>query len=144
MEAKKGDKVKVHYTVKEASGEVIESSDNTMPLEFTIGEGNVIPGFENGVIGMKIDDSKTVNVPCDQAYGARDEKKTFEFPKKSTPADFDPGIGNMVQLHRPDGKAFSVKVLEERETGYLMDANHPLAGKDLIFDLKLVDITQLA
>jgi peptidylprolyl isomerase len=140
LEAKKGDRVKVHYTVKESTGEVIESSDNTMPLEFTIGEGTVIPGFENGVTGMKVNTTRTVNIPCDEAYGPRDETKTFEFPRKSTPTDFDPRIGDMVQLHRPDGKAFSVKVLEKRDTGFLMDANHPLAGKDLIFDLKLVDI----
>ena len=140
MEAKKGDKVKVHYTVKESNGEVIESSDKTMPLEFTIGEGAVIGGFENGVIGMKANDSKTINLKCDDAYGPRDDKKTFEYAKKNTPVDFDPRIGDMVQLHRPNGKAFSVKVLEKRNTGYLMDANHPLAGKDLIFDLKLVAI----
>jgi peptidylprolyl isomerase len=140
LEAKKGNRVKVHYTVKESNGEVIESSDNTMPLEFAIGEGRVIPGFENGVTGMKVDETKTVNVPCEDAYGARDDTKTFEFARKNSPTDFDPRIGDMVQLHRPDGKAFSVKVLEKRETGFLMDANHPLAGKDLIFDLKLVEI----
>lgn len=140
MEAKKGDKVKVHYTVKESSGEVIESSDESMPIEFTIGEGNVIPGFENGIIGMKVNDTKTIDVPCDEAYGQRDEKKTFEFPKKSAPQDFDPRIGDMVQLHRPDGKSFAVKVLDKSDTGFQMDANHPLAGKDLIFDLKLIDI----
>ncbi len=140
MEAKSGDKVKVHYTVKESNGEVIESSDNTMPIEFTIGEGAVISGFESGIVGMKESDTKTINIKCDDAYGPRDETKTFEYARKNTPVDFDPRIGDMVQLHRPDGKAFSVKVLEKRDTGYLMDANHPLAGKDLIFDLKLVAI----
>ncbi len=142
MEAKKGNKIKVHYTVKEATGEEIESSYDTMPIEFIIGEGGVIPGFENGVIGMKENETKTINVPCDEAYGPRDETKTFEFSNKSTPPDFDPRIGDMVQLHRPDGKAFSVKVLEKRSTGYLMDANHPLVGKDLIFDLKLIEIIE--
>ncbi len=140
MEAKEGNKVQVHYTVKETSGEEIESSYDTIPIEFIIGEGNVIAGFEKGVMGMKEDETKTINVPCDEAYGPRDDSKTFEFSNKNTPQDFDPRIGDMVQLHRPDGKAFSVKVLEKRETGYLMDANHPLAGKDLIFDLKLVAI----
>ena len=140
MESKKGDKVKVHYTVKESSGEIIESSDSSIPMEFIIGEGGVIPGFEKGVIGMKVNDTKMLNIPCDEAYGPRDETKTFEFARKNAPQEFDPRIGDLVQLHRPDGKAFSVTVLDKTETGFLMDANHPLAGKDLIFELKLVAI----
>lgn len=140
MKAKTGDRVKVHYTLKDSNGDVVESSEKEMPLEFTIGEGNVIPGFENGIIGMQVNDKNTVNIPSDEAYGPRDETKTFEFGKKNAPQDFDPRIGDMVQLHRPDGKAFAVKVLDKTDTGFLMDANHPLAGKDLIFDLRLIEI----
>lgn len=140
MKAKIGDKVKVHYTLKDSKGKIIESSENEMPIEFVIGEGSVIPGFENGIIGMQVDDKKTVNIPSDKAYGPRDETKTFEFGKKNAPQDFDPRIGDMVQLHRPDGKAFAVKVIDKTDTGFLMDANHPLAGKDLTFDLRLVEI----
>ncbi len=142
MEAKIGDKVKVHYTLKEVDGNIIESSDETMPMEFTIGDDNVIPGFEKGIIGMKVNETKTVNVPCDEAYGQRDETRVFEYPKSSAPQYFDPRVGDMAQLHRPNGKAFSVKVLKKTETSFLMDANHPLVGKDLIFDIKLIAITE--
>jgi len=140
LKAKKGDIVKVHYTLKDSNGEVIESSEKAVPIEFTIGEGSVIPGFENGIVGMQVNDIKTVDIPSDEAYGPRDETKTFEYAKKNAPNDFDPRIGDIVQLHRPNGKAVAVKVLDKTTTGFLMDANHPLAGKDLTFDLQLVEI----
>ena len=140
MQAKKGDKVKVHYTLKAESGEVIESSAATVPMEFTIGEGKVIPGFENGVIGMKSGDSKTINVPTDEAYGQREEKKIFEFSKERAPQGFEPKIGQVVQMHAPDGTSFPVTVTGFTENGFQMDANHPLAGKNLVFDLTLIEI----
>ncbi len=140
MHAKIGDKVKVHYTLKAADGEVIDSSVNASPLEFTLGEGKLIPGFEKGIIGMTPNDSKTITVPPEEAYGHRKEKMVFEFSRENAPEGFDPQIGQLVQLHRPDGNSFKVTVLGITEKGFKMDANHPLAGKDLIFDLELVEI----
>jgi len=140
MQAKNGDKVKVHYTLKDVTGNVVESSVNSMPIEFTIGEGRVIAGFEKNVIGMNPKDTKTVTIPPEDAYGTREEKKVFEFDKKNAPGDFEPQIGQSIQMHRPDGKSFVVTVLGRTDKGFKMDANHPLAGKELIFDLELVEI----
>lgn len=140
MKAKKEDKVKVHYTLKLGNDEVVESSVGVKPLEFTIGEGKMIPGFENGIIGMTSGQSKTINIPSGKAYGPHDEKKVFEFDKSRMPKGFEPQIGQTVQLHRPDGKPFPVTVIGFTEKGFKMDANHPLAGKDLTFDLELVKI----
>ena len=142
MPVKKGDKVKVHYTLKDVKGNVVETSTNTNPFEFTIGEGKIIPGFEKNVMGMKPKDTKTIKIPPEDAYGSHDEKKVFEFDKNKAPGNFDPQIGQSVQLHRPDGNAFVVTVVGRTEKGYMMDANHPLAGKELIFDLELLEIVK--
>lgn len=142
MPAKKGDKVKVHYTLKDIKGDVVESSVNSIPIEFTIGEGKVITGFEKNIIGMEPNDRKTVTIPPEDAYGLREEKKVFEYDKKNAPGDFEPQIGQSIQMHRPDGKSFVVTVLSRTDKGFMMDANHPLAGKELIFDLELVEIVK--
>lgn len=142
MPAKKGDKVKVHYTLKDTNGTLVESSVNSSPIEFTIGEGKVIAGFEKNVVGMKPKDTKTVTIPPEDAYGAREEKKVFEYDKKNAPENFEPQVGQSIQMHRPDGKSFVVTVLRRTEKGFKMDANHPLAGKELVFDLELVEIVK--
>jgi len=142
MPAKKGDKVKVHYTLKDMNGTVVESSVKSVPIEFTIGEGKVIAGFEKKIIGMEPQDTKTVTIPPEDAYGTRDEKKVFEFDKKNAPGDFEPQVGQSIQMHRPDGKSFVVTVLSRTDKGFMMDANHPLAGKELVFDLELVEIVK--
>ncbi len=113
MQAEKGNKVKVHYTLKNNDGDVIESSKNEVPIEFVIGDNNVIPGFEKGILGMKVDETKTVTVPVEDGYGPRDEKKTFEFGKENAPGNFEPQVGQMVQLHRPDGQAVTVTVMSK-------------------------------
>jgi FKBP-type peptidyl-prolyl cis-trans isomerase 2 len=138
--AKKGGTVKVHYTLKNEGGEILESSKETMPLEFIIGEGKVVPGFEKGIIGMKSGESKTITVPEEEGYGHYEEKKIFEFPKERVPNDFDPSIGQSVQLYAPDGAGFLVTVLEKTDKGFKMDANHPMAGKTLVFDVELVEV----
>ena len=140
MQAKQGDKVKLHYTLKDSKGEVIETSKDLMPIEFTIGEGQVIPGIEKGVTGMKPGDTKTVTIPPEDGYGLREEKKIFEYARKNAPDNFDARVGQTVKLHRPNGKPVPVIVLEVNEKCFKMDANHPLAGKELVFDLELVDI----
>ena len=98
MQVKDGDRVRVHYTLKNTDGNVLESSRNQVPVDFIIGAGNMIRGFEKGVIGMKVNDTKTISVPTDDAYGPRDEDKTFEFGRENVPKDFEPQIGQMVQL----------------------------------------------
>jgi peptidylprolyl isomerase len=140
MQAKNGDRVKVHYILKDSKGDVVESSRDSQPIEFTIGEGNVIPGFEKGIIGMAITETKTVTISPEDAYGRHDEKKVFEFERKNAPGDFDPPIGQSVKMHRPDGKSVIVTVVGRTEKGFMMDANHPLAGKELTFDLELLEI----
>lgn len=140
MQVKNGDKVKVHYALKLEDNREIESSKNSLPMEFTIGKGQMIKGFEDEVIGMKVGETKTVKVSEKEAYGPRQDKKVFEFPKEKVPPGFDPVIGQIVQLNAPDGTAFPVTVVAATENGYTMDANHPLAGNDLMFDIELMEI----
>lgn len=142
MQVKNGDTVKLNYTLKDSKGEVIESSKELAPIEFTIGESKVIPGIEKGVTGMKVGESKTVTLPPEDGYGKHDEKKIFEYPRKNAPEDFNPRVGQMIKLHRPNGKPVPVTVLAVTDNGFKMDANHPLAGKDLTFDLELVEIVK--
>jgi peptidylprolyl isomerase len=142
MNAKSGDTVKVHYTLKDIKGNEVESSLKSDPIEFTIGEGKTIPGFDKGVTGMAVNEKKTITIPPEDAYGPHEKKLIFEYDKKNASADFDPQIGQTIQMHRPDGKTLIVTVIERTEKGYMMDANHPLAGKELIFDLELVEIVK--
>ncbi|MBC8413323.1 MAG: FKBP-type peptidyl-prolyl cis-trans isomerase [Nitrospira sp.] len=140
MQANTGDTVKVHYTLVDLKGDVVETTVESSPIEFILGEGQVISGFEKTIAGMSLHDKVTVTFSPEEAYGVRDEKKVFEYLKKNAPGDFDPRIGDNTRLHRPDGKAFSVTVLSKTEKGYMMDANHPLAGKELKFELELVGV----
>lgn len=140
MPAKDGDKVKVHYTLKDANGEIVETSIKSLPLEFTIGEGKVIPGFERAVTGMKLNEKKSIEVSPEDAYGLHDEKKVFDYDRLKAPKDFNPQIGQTIQMHRPDGNTLPVTILGETEKGFKCDANHPLAGKKLNFDLELIEI----
>ena len=147
-QAKPGDKVKVHYTGRLESGEVFDSSEcsdddcgcTTGPLEFTIGAGDVIPGFEQAVIGMALGESKTVVIPVDQAYGPRVEEMIAEVPRGDIPSDLVLEVGNQLEVTQQDGSSFPVLITEVTETTVTLDANHPLAGRDLTFDLKLVEI----
>lgn len=140
MPARTGDRVKVHYTLKDAKGNVVESSHDSLPIEFAIGEGTVIRGFEEGITGMSPSEKKTVVIPPEHAYGARDDKKIFEYSRKQAPGEFDPRVGDTVQLHRPDGQTIPVTVIDKSDKSFTMDANHPLAGKELTFDLELIEI----
>ena len=142
MKAKSGDTVKVHYTLKDIKGNEVESSSKSDPIEFKIGEGKTIPGFDKGVTGMTVNESKTITINPEDAYGPHDKNKIFEFEKKNAPEDFSPQIGQPIQMHRPDGKSFVVTVIGKTEKGFMMDAYHPLAGKELIFDLTLVEIVK--
>lgn len=140
MGAKSGDKVKVHYTLKDINDKVVESTRDAEPLEFTLGDKHLIPGFGKGVTGMEVGESKTINIPFAEAYGPRNDKMVFEFDRSKAPENFDPRIGQSVKLHRADGQPVMATVIKRTAKGYMMDGNHPLAGKDLTFDLELVEI----
>lgn len=139
-EAKKGDTVKVHYTGILENGEQFDSSKGRDPLEFTIGNGQVIPGFENGVIGLNLGESKTVKIPPEEGYGPRYEEMVLKVDKSKFPEGSTPEIGQQLQLKQLDGKVFVVSITDIEDDSITLDANHPLAGKVLNFEIELVEI----
>lgn len=122
------------------NGETFDSSEGREPLQFRVGNGMVIPGFDNGVLEMKEGDKKTVEIPVEHAYGPRDESLVMEFPREKLPPDLKPEEGMQLQLSNQDGQAYPVVVTSVGENSIMLDANHPLAGEDLIFDIELVEI----
>ena len=137
--AKKGDTVKVHYTGKLDDGSVFDSSrERDEPLEFKIGEGEVIPGFEEAVEGMSAGDEKTVTIPADQAHGDYNPQLVHEVDRGQIPESIPLEVGGQLQVQGQDGRAFVVTVAEVNDDSVKLDANHPLAGKDLTFELELV------
>jgi peptidylprolyl isomerase len=139
-QAKHGDTVRVQYRGKLQDGSVFDASDRE-PLQFTIGGGQLIPGFEEAVVGMNPGDSKTAEVPAEKAFGPYQEDMVVVIPKKRF-AHFDqePGVGERVPIPRPDGPPIDVTVTEVTESDVTLDANHPLAGENLTFDIELIDI----
>lgn len=140
QQVKSGDTVKVHYHGKLTDGTTFDSSDGREPLEFEVGSGNVIAGFDKGVTGMAVGEKKTINIPVDQAYGAKQDDLIMEFPIDKFPADMKPEVGMQLNMSNGAGQNFPVVIAEVRESSVLLDANHPLAGEDLTFDLELVEI----
>lgn len=140
QQVKSGDKVRVHYHGKLRSGETFDSSQGREPLEFTVGSGQVIKGFDNGVMGMQVGDKRTVEINVDDAYGQKSEEMIVEFPRNQFPPDLDPQIGMQLMMNNGSGQSFPVSVTEVKEESVILDANHPLAGEDLIFDIELVEI----
>ena len=139
-QAQVGDRVKVHYTGRLADGTVFDSSAGRDPLEFTIGKRQVIAGFEDAVIGLEPGASTTTDIPSHQAYGPRDERMVMRVPREQVPPGLDLSLNDRVQLRRRDGGPMVVTVVEVTDTDVALDANHPLAGKDLQFDIQLVEI----
>ena len=139
-QASSGDSVRIHYTGRLNDGTVFDSSREREPLEFTIGQHQVIPGFENGVIGMEPGESKTVEIPADQAYGPHRPEQIMEIDRADMPPDMPLKIGRHVNGAQPGGQTANFVVTALTESLVTLDANHPMAGKDLIFDLELVDI----
>lgn len=139
-QAKVGDTVRVHYTGKLVDGTVFDSSSNRDPLEFAIGSGGIIPGFEQAVIGMNPGDSKTTHIPADQAYGPHRQEMVLVVEREQIPPDIEIQVGQQLQLRQENGYALPVIVTEVEEAQVTLDANHPLAGEDLIFDIQLVEI----
>ena len=140
MQAKQGDTVKVHYTGKLDDGTVFDSSVNNSPLEFTIGSGMIIPGFEKAVIGMAPGESKTEIIPTDQAYGPYMEEMVLTINRQQIPMEIEPEVGQQLQLQHPTGDVIQVIVTDVSSDAVTLDANHPLAGESLTFDIELVEI----
>jgi len=141
---KDGDTVKVHYTGKLGDGSVFDTSrERNEPLEFTLGQGQLIPGFEKAVIGMDVGDSTTVDIPSGEAYGERRDDLEIEVPKAELPESVDPEVGMQLQMQQQQSEqAIPVQITDVKEENVILDANHPLAGKDLTFDIELVEIKE--
>jgi peptidylprolyl isomerase len=140
QQVKKGDKVKVHYHGRLTSGETFDKSEGREPLEFEVGGGNVIKGFDDGVTGMTVGDKKTITIPFNEAYGPRNPDMLIEMPKERFPQDMEIEVGMPLGMSDGQGQQFQVVITEIKENIVMLDANHPLAGHDLVFDLELVEI----
>lgn len=139
-QAKSGDTVKIHYTGTLDDGTEFDSSAGREPLEFALGGGQVIPGFDSAVDGMSIGDSKTVTIPPGEAYGDRHDQLVQEVPKTALPEDMKPEVGMQLQSQSPDGQIMNLVVAEVAEESITVDGNHPLAGQELTFAIELVEI----
>lgn len=140
QQAKSGDTVKVHYSGRLTDGTTFDSSSGREPLEFKVGNGDVIKGFDEGVTGMSVGQKKTVHIPADEAYGQKDDNRVVEFPRANFPPDMHPEVGMQLNMTNGSGQVIPVVITEVGEESVMLDANHPLAGQDLIFDIELVDI----
>ena len=140
VQAKDGDVVKVHYTGKTDDGAVFDSSLDREPLQFTIGEGKLLARFEQAVIGMKPGESKSINIPADEAYGPYREDLVMVLDWSQLPPDVIPKVGQQLISTQPDGRKIVALVVEVSESGVTADANHPLANEDLTFDIELINI----
>jgi FKBP-type peptidyl-prolyl cis-trans isomerase 2 len=138
--AKTGDTVKVNYKGTLNDGTLFDSSEGREPLEFTLGSGQMIPGFEKNVLGMNIGEVKTAVIACDEAYGQPTEELFMPVPIDQVPADIKPEIGMQLMISRPDGQQMPVSVIQVTEEQIVLDANHPLAGDDLTFEIELLSI----
>lgn len=143
-QAKIGDTISVHYTGRLADGQIFDSSEGNPPLEFVIGARQVIPGFENGVVGLSVGDKKTIEIKADDAYGERVEELAQTVTRETLKMDVEPEVGMTFMVQTPDGQQIPVNVTEITEETITLDANHPLAGKDLTFDIEVVDLKQAA
>ena len=143
-QAKSGDSVKIHYTGKLDDGTEFDSSAGRDPLEFTLGTGQVIPGFDKAVEGMAVGDSKKVNIAAEDAYGPRHEQMVQEVPRTALPDDLQPEEGMGLRAEGQDGQPINLTITAVSDSSITVDGNHPLAGKALNFDIELVDIARSA
>jgi len=139
-QAKSGDTVKVDYTGKLDDGSIFDASEGREPLQFTLGAGELIPGFEQAVLGMDVGETKTVKIASDEAYGPYRDDMRMDVPRDKFPTDITPELGQQLQLRNTDGSSLVVTVTEISDANVTIDANHPLAGKDLTFEIQLVEI----
>lgn len=139
-QVKENDTVKVHYTGKLKDGQVFDTSEGKDPIEFTLGKGQLIPGFEKGLLNMKVNEKKTVTIPKEEAYGEPREDLIQEVEKNQLPDEIQPEVGMGLVSRTPDGREMNLVVAEVKDETIVVDGNHPLAGKDLVFDLEVVEI----
>ena len=139
-QVKSGDTVRIHYTGTLADGQTFDSSEGRDPLEFTVGSGQIIPGLDAAIPGMTVGDKKTVEVPADEAYGQPDPNAQQAVPRAEIPDDIPLDLGTQLQVQTPQGQVMPVTVVEVTDEQVTLDANHPLAGKDLTFNIELVEI----
>ncbi|WP_029036129.1 FKBP-type peptidyl-prolyl cis-trans isomerase [Salinimicrobium xinjiangense] len=139
-QVKQNDTVRVHYTGKLTDGQVFDSSLEREPIEFTMGQGQLIPGFEKGLLDMKVNEKKTIEIPADEAYGQPREELVQEVEKSQLPEEIKPEPGMGLVSKSPDGREMNLVVKEVKDDTIVVDGNHPLAGKDLVFDLEVVEI----
>ncbi|CUH43108.1 FKBP-type peptidyl-prolyl cis-trans isomerase [Ruegeria atlantica] len=139
-EIKQGDTVRIHYTGTLLDGNVFDSSEGRDPLEFVVGTGQIIPGLDSAMPGLNIGDKKRVEIACVDAYGPINPAARQQIPREGIPDDIPLDPGTQLQMQTPDGQAVPVTVVEVDEATVTLDANHPLAGQDLIFDIEVVSI----
>ncbi len=140
QQVKKGDTVKVHYHGRLDDGSTFDSSEGRQPLEFEVGTGMVIAGFDNGVIGMTVGEKRTLEIPVTEAYGPKQDDLFMEFPRERFPDDMAPEVGMQLNMSNGQGQNFPVSIAEIKDDVIVLDANHPLAGQDLTFDITVVEI----
>lgn len=142
LQAKMNDRVRVHYSGTFGDGSVFDSSLEREPFEFVIGQGMVIPGFENGVIGMNVGETKKVSIASEDAYGPYREDLVGIIDRSRIPENIELEIGMVLQMRSPDGGITNVTVKDISDEGVTLDLNHPLAGKDLVFEIKLMEVLE--
>ena len=140
-QAKQGDTVKIHYTGKFENGEIFDSSKDREPLEFTMGERKVIPGFEKGIAGMEVGESKNLTIPPEEAYGTKNQELVIELERNKLPEHIKPEVGMQLQMTQTSGQPVNVVITSLTDDTITIDANHPLAEQTLYFDVELVDIS---
>lgn len=140
QQVKSGDTVKVHYNGRLQDGTTFDSSEGREPLQFEVGTGMVIAGFDNGVMGMAVGEKKTIQIPVDEAYGAKNPDMIIEFPVSEFPDDLKLEKGQRLNMTNGAGQIIPVVITEIGQETVMLDANHPLAGEDLVFDIELVEI----
>ncbi len=139
-QAKIGDSVKVHYTGKMDDATIFDSSVDREPMDLTLGENEVVPGFEDAIVGMLPNESKTITIPADKAYGAHNPEMVVTVDRAQFPQDLEPQVGQQLQMRQEQDQVIVVVVTDVSESNVTLDGNHPLAGKDLTFDIQLVEI----
>ena len=140
QQVKKGDKVRVHYHGKLTNGETFDSSEGRAPLEFVVGAGMMIKGFDNAVMGMQEGEKKTVNIPASDAYGEYQSDLLMEYPRDQFPEDLKPAVGMQLTMSNGTGQQFPVTIADVKDDVVVLDGNHFLAGKELVFDITLAEI----
>ena len=141
-QAKYGDKVKVHYTGKLTNGRVFDSSIDRNPMVFTIGQEQIIPDFEQAFIGMSQGESKRITIDSDEAFGPYREDLLMKINSENISPELEPKVGQRIEASRRNGQKVVVTIIEVNESGVTVNANHPLAGEDLTFDLELIEIAR--